>query len=432
MEQPPVPLPRKIRLHTRSFDDDWLKCDSAPPQSQNGLEDSTPQPVPSRMNVRRQYSEQHENIREQVQSPVSLQRKISSRAVDEEWLRCDPPPSEDGSGDSTPPPVISRANVRGQCAEQDQTMNVRDLVKTFNDHYQQRPPLLIRPASEQATRKIIKQDDSSISCKPMTPLDDVLKNLKLKQLSIEQDINVKAGHLYKAIQSYIQLMSTHDGKLKVLISELRSIADNLDKVSKGTKIAGITGGASTAAGGVAAAAGVILAPFTAGASLALTVVGAGVAAAGGVTGASAAIANKANLNQDKKKIERTLQEFKEAYEEILTSLKFINEGMDLLKRDGVSALKDMVDNDKMVSKEAASAVQLTIGKESSVDSEKSNKVSVMLDGFALGMEIYFNKDGQTVKKKLASQLALNIRKLAKDLASGLEELQMINDEFRDV
>lgn len=106
--------------------------------------------------------------------------------------------------------------------------------------------------------------------------------------------------------------------------------------------------------------------------------------------------------------------------------------MDLLKRDGVSALKDMVDNNKMVSKEAASAVQLTIGTVSSMDSEKSNKVSVMLDGFALGMEIYFNKDGQTVKKKLASQLALNIRKLAKDLASGLEELHKINNEFRDV
>ncbi|MED6243516.1 hypothetical protein ATANTOWER_021619 [Ataeniobius toweri] len=74
------------------------------------------------------------------------------------------------------------------------------------------------------------------------------------------------------------------------------------QVSKKTKIAGITGGASTAAGGVAAAAGVILAPFTGGASLALTVVGAGVAAAGGVT--SAAIANKANLNQDKKKIDK--------------------------------------------------------------------------------------------------------------------------------
>uniref|UniRef100_A0A087XJM9 Uncharacterized protein n=1 Tax=Poecilia formosa TaxID=48698 RepID=A0A087XJM9_POEFO len=224
------------------------------------------------------------------------------------------------------------------------------------------------------------------------------------------------------IQSYIQLMSTHDGNLEELILELRSIADNLDKVSRGTKIAGITGGASTAAGGVAAAAGVILAPFTAGASLALTVVGAGVAAAGGVTGASAAIANKANLNQDKKKIERTLQEFKKAYEEILTCLKFINEGMDVLK------CHVMVDKNEMVSKEAASAVQLTIGKASAIDSEKSNNTSGLLDGFALCMDIYFNKDGQTVKKKLASQLAMQLRTLVKDLDSGLKELHKIKKE----
>ncbi|XP_008298897.1 apolipoprotein L3-like [Stegastes partitus] len=87
-------------------------------------------------------------------------------------------------------------------------------------------------------------------------------------------------------------MSDCGGTLKHHIYELRCIADNLDKVSKGTKIAGITGGATTVAGGVAAAAGVILSPFTLGASLALTAVGVGVAAAGGVTGASAAIANK--------------------------------------------------------------------------------------------------------------------------------------------
>ena len=71
------------------------------------------------------------------------------------------------------------------------------------------------------------------------------------------------------------------------------------QVSKGTKIAGITGGATSALGGVAAVAGVALAPFTLGASLLLTVAGAGVMAAGGITGASAAIAHKVNRNTPK-------------------------------------------------------------------------------------------------------------------------------------
>ncbi|PWA32535.1 hypothetical protein CCH79_00015080, partial [Gambusia affinis] len=407
--QPPVPLPRKIRLQTRSVDDEWLRCDPAPPQSENGSEDSTPPPVPSRTN--------------ELFKP-------------------------------RPPPLPAR------------------------------PPL--KQLSQEPVYMEVIQDETSS--------DEEMKR---------EMINAKAEKLYKAIQTYIQLISKHAVDLKSHIKELNNISDNLDKFAKKTKIAGITGGASTAAGGVAAAAGVILAPFTAGASLALTVVGAGVVAAGGVTGASAAIANKANLNQDKKKIDKTLNDFSVRYEEILTSLMFINEGMDLLKQHGVTLLNETMMDSKaaacavqlatgeasaMASEKSSnasgmlkgfaigmdfyftkdkdgqklkkglesklpqklrklvgdldtgldelvkikdvvdglevpntSAVQLTIGNASSMDSEKSSNVSGLLDGFALGMEIYFNKDGQTVKKKLTSQLTVNIRKLAKDLASGLEE-----------
>ncbi|XP_015229516.1 PREDICTED: apolipoprotein L4 [Cyprinodon variegatus] len=226
-------------------------------------------------------------------------------------------------------------------------------------------------------------------------------------------------------------MDRHGGELKELILELQNIADNLDKVSKGTKIAGITGGASSVAGGVAAAAGVILAPFTAGASLALTVVGAGVAAAGGVTGASAAIANKANLTQDNKKIEKTLQEFKERSEEILTCLKFINEGMDLLKQHGLAPLEDMVDKKRLNSWTAVSVVQLTLGKASAIASDKSSNASGMLDGFKLGMDYYFTKDGRKVKRGLESKLAKKLRKIAEDLDLALKELHKIKDVFSE-
>lgn len=89
------------------------------------------------------------------------------------------------------------------------------------------------------------------------------------------------------------VITEHHENVQILLPCLKTIPDAFPlKVSKGTKIAGITGGATTVAGGVAAAAGVILSPLTLGASLALTAVGVGVAAAGGITGASAAIANK--------------------------------------------------------------------------------------------------------------------------------------------
>ncbi|KAJ4918090.1 hypothetical protein JOQ06_000185 [Pogonophryne albipinna] len=112
-------------------------------------------------------------------------------------------------------------------------------------------------------------------------------------------IKAQAENLYKAIQRFNILVSEHGVTLKKLTQELLCIADNLDKVSKGTKIAGITCGATSAVGGVAAVAGVALAPFTLGASLLLTAAGAGVMAAGGITGASAAIAHKVTRNSPK-------------------------------------------------------------------------------------------------------------------------------------
>ncbi len=62
--------------------------------------------------------------------------------------------------------------------------------------------------------------------------------------------------------------------------DLHAIADGLDRFNKKTKIAQITGGSTSAVGGVATITGLILAPFTMGTSLIVTAVGLGVAMAG--------------------------------------------------------------------------------------------------------------------------------------------------------
>ncbi|XP_071360247.1 apolipoprotein L3-like isoform X3 [Trachinotus anak] len=241
-------------------------------------------------------------------------------------------------------------------------------------------------------------------------------------------IPVKAGHLYKAIGVYILLLTEHSSTLKEYTSELQCIADNLNKVSKGTKIAGITGGASVVAGGVAAAAGVILSPVTLGASLALTAVGVGVAAAGGVTGASAAITSKVSSSNDKKKIDKILQEYKDLMKDIIDCLKFINDGMELLKRHGLSHLCKA----RQHSQRVASMVDLAAtGGASSRALEANSKAFGLIEGFALALDFYYtqDKDGQKVKKGLESKFALKIRKLAEGLDKGLDELMHIKDLF---
>ncbi|XP_029366018.1 apolipoprotein L3 isoform X2 [Echeneis naucrates] len=241
-------------------------------------------------------------------------------------------------------------------------------------------------------------------------------------------ITAEAKALCKAIKSYIFLFHEQHSMLKEKIGTLRSIADNLDKVSKRTKIAGITGGATTAAGGVAAAAGVILSPVTAGASLALTAVGVGVAAAGGVTGASAAIAHGVSTSGDKKKIDKLLQEYKDLMKEITERLKVVCECMEKLKLHDLAVLCEA----RKISEKISRMIDLaTTGGASANTLESNTKAFGQIEGFALAMDFFYSqeKDGLKLKKGLESKLAQKIRKLSEDLDKGLEELRQIKTLF---
>ncbi|XP_041789943.1 apolipoprotein L3-like isoform X2 [Chelmon rostratus] len=303
--------------------------------------------------------------------------------------------------------------------------------QSVEDDLKAQPPLLPRKPPKELPDNIYEIPDGSSLMdwwKDVTPWKSLCRDLRLRGEKETKIIKDKAEHLYKAIQVYILLLSEHGGFLWKQTAELLCIADNLDKVSKGTKIAGITGGATTIAGGVAAAAGVILSPLTLGASLALTAVGVGMAAAGGVTGASAAIANKVNATQDKKKIEKTFQEYERVMVDIQNCLKFINEGMEQLKQHDLSVLSEA----RKSSVRAARVVQLaTTGGGSAKAIEASSKASGLMQGFALGMDIHFTqgKDGQKLKKGHESKLAKKIRSLADDLNKALDELMQIKDLF---
>ncbi|XP_028978250.2 uncharacterized protein LOC109616078 isoform X1 [Esox lucius] len=242
-----------------------------------------------------------------------------------------------------------------------------------------------------------------------------------------EQFTVKAQRVLNAVQLFNLLLNTHGENLKSHIYELNGIADNLDKFSKGTKIAGITGGATGAVGGAAAVAGVLFAPVTFGASLALTVLGVGVAAAGGVTGASAAIANKVSSTNDRKKIELVLQDFQAKMDDIEACLTFMNVGMEQLRKHDLSTLKVV----NTATYRVAKAAEVTgVGSTSAI--KASSKVSGNLQGFALGMDMYFSKSKNAkgepkLKSKLASEFGRKIREMAQQLDEGLNELFKVKD-----
>ncbi|XP_039650964.1 apolipoprotein L6-like isoform X2 [Perca fluviatilis] len=447
---PPVPLPRRKFFPSNSTEDDNLLPCSPTPQSptkspQGGSVSSTPPPVSPKKWILSQSSGGFDSGNGTVEivkggSVSSTPPPVSPK----KWILSQSSGGFDsgngtveivkgGSVSSTPPPVSPKKwIVRPSSGGFESGNGTVEIVKVVA-----KPPVYnCQPKASPLPQKIPKErphdghkmDDISLSnwqngLKPWTSL---CKDLQLRGEEETKIIKDEAKQLYKAIQRYIFLLSKHGDTLKGHTAELLCIADNLDKVSKGTKIAGITGGATTAAGGVAAAAGVILAPVTMGLSLALTAVGVGVAAAGGVTGASAAIANKANVSQGKKKLEKTFHEYKDLMVNIQDCLKFINEGLEQLKQHDLSVLSEA----RKESVKVAKMVQLaTTGRASARAIEANSKASGLMEGFALGIDLFIQgKNGQRPKKDLKSALATKIRKLAEELNKGLDELKELFSE----
>ncbi|KAL7890808.1 hypothetical protein AOLI_G00002840 [Acnodon oligacanthus] len=224
-------------------------------------------------------------------------------------------------------------------------------------------------------------------------------------------------NVHRALLQYDILMETHGDTLQGLITELLQVADNLDQVFKGAKIAGITGGTAGAAGVAAAVGGVLLAPLTMGASLAVAAVGVGVAAAGGVTGASAAITNKVHNNIDRKRVEKILNDYTNQMKPIESCVEVINTGMEHLRSHDLSKFHGMVSEVVKVAKVA----QVAGGSAGAIGA--IGRSSGLIQGFALGMDMYFTKNNtQKLKKGSESKFAKQIREVAQKMQDSFDEL----------
>lgn len=248
------------------------------------------------------------------------------------------------------------------------------------------------------------------------PWPHFLKDQTSTWMTEEKIFTMKADRIHNAMQLHQLLLAKHGETLRSHIEDLYCIADNLDKVSKGTKIAGITGGAVGAVGGVAMVAGVLFAPVTFGASLALTAVGVGVTAAGGATGATAAITNKVNLTQDKKRIENNHIEYSRLMSSLDSVLKFINDGWEQLRQHDLYSLQGVSVKSFNVARQ-----QEVVGVEAiSSALEANRKASGLMEGFALGIFDTTGNKEPALKKGMASKLAVKIRGLSEQMKHGLD------------
>lgn len=228
----------------------------------------------------------------------------------------------------------------------------------------------------------------------------------------------------KALKCYVSQLPFCASSLQRQICELDAVAAALDKTKKGTRIARITGGTTGAVGGAAVVAGVLLAPMTMGASLAVAALGVGVAAAGGVTGASAAITKKVKTKQVRKKVESILKEYQSEMRDIEVYLRDINREVENLKKYDLLTLK------RVNVKSAKIVVLVEIASKSSATLSVMNKSSGVIQGFALGMNIFFSeKDSQKLKKESRTKFSQQICEVAGQINAGLKELMDLRSKL---
>ncbi|XP_043954306.1 uncharacterized protein si:cabz01007807.1 isoform X2 [Gambusia affinis] len=214
------------------------------------------------------------------------------------------------------------------------------------------------------------------------------------------------------------------------IISLHALADDINEFHHKAKIAGISGGTTTAVGTVAAITGLALAPLTFGASLVITAVGVGVATAGGITSASAAISDNVHNKNDRKKIEGVLQEYEERMLEISNILHFINQGLRRLR--GHPFLRSGTQHYSQ-DWEIRKAVQMISIVDSPVmrATEITDDAVGSLQGLFKGMDTYFVNETRELKKGCKKEIVAVIRQVANVLNDCIMELNAIRENVQE-
>lgn len=115
---------------------------------------------------------------------------------------------------------------------------------------------------------------------------------------------------------------------------LRALADGLEHVHQGTTIGSLAGGVIGVVGGITSIVGLILAPFTLGASLIVTGVGVGVGAVGGLTAGASNITNMVNQAYDRKAVQSIIKEIEQKIYAVVTWLQELSNGLQTIRNKG--------------------------------------------------------------------------------------------------
>ncbi|CAJ1063114.1 calcium/calmodulin-dependent protein kinase type 1D-like [Xyrichtys novacula] len=313
---------------------------------------------------------------------------------------------------------------------------------------------------------------SKILCGPTPCLDDEkyssqFHKLLSDMLNKDPASRPTAGDILgRAIilKSLLKKSKTTVEFLQTQLAKLEEVAGSLEQVHKGTTIASLTGGVIGAAGGITTIVGLILAPFTLGASLIVTGIGVGVGAVGGVTAGASNVTNMVNQSSNRQAVKNILKEFDEKINAVNIWLTEICQRLEILRErlssqppseDSSSNMGQQADSSNMgqqaggaarlgkgLGTAAELARHLSVANMGRIAAQASRSVRVaeaatgVLSGLFLAFDVVFiAMDAREIHRIRQTQAdgetSSEILKFVQSVRKAAKELQEILDGFMD-
>ncbi|KAF4071481.1 hypothetical protein AMELA_G00273750 [Ameiurus melas] len=238
-----------------------------------------------------------------------------------------------------------------------------------------------------------------------------------------------ADKVHRGLRVFYKVFTEQAEVLYLHVLCLYAIGNDISSFHRHAKIANITGGTTTAVGGVAAIAGLALAPITFGASLIVSAVGLGVATAGGITAASATISDNVHDMIDRKKIEVVVQDYETRLVELRRCLRFVAEGVRRLRFHPLLRRNNYYTGDWEV-RRALQTISL-VGEPVEQAEDMVEMSTEALNSVCKGMDNYFSKDSKELKKGCKKEVTMQVNMLAKLLHEGLVKLNSIREQLME-
>uniref|UniRef100_A0A8C5Q0E6 Apolipoprotein L3 n=1 Tax=Leptobrachium leishanense TaxID=445787 RepID=A0A8C5Q0E6_9ANUR len=231
------------------------------------------------------------------------------------------------------------------------------------------------------------------------------------------------------IEEFDSNQKTFISDLEEYIKELHSIADEVDNFHRKAVITNVVGSSVGIAGGVATIAGLILSPFTLGASLAITGIGVAAAAAGGVTSAAASIADNVHIKNQCEKAEVIIKKIIELIDEIKSLLGLNDVDLGRLGGRGLYTAGNVA---RLIHLSKLSATAAQGVKLAARSTRIAGAVSGVFAVLFIGVDIaYVVKGAQELADGAKTKEAEKIREVVKELDGTLCMMHSKAEEFKN-